>query len=76
VGYAFTNGEAAANFFASKAFAVIFLQSVATSGSVSVRQRGPFHGPHSCTLHPSVAQTLREHHVVSKSVFCLCEYPI
>src|SRR6056300_502952 len=47
-----------------------FFQSVATSGSVSVREHGPFHDPRWCTLHPSVVeivygQTLQE----SKSVF-------
>ena len=61
-----------AKFFASEAFAVDLLQSEATSGSVSDPTHGQFHDPHSCILHPSVVQTLRDHRVVSKSVFCLC----
>ena len=37
--------EASAPNFLSEAFAVIFLQSEATSGSVSVREHGQFRDP-------------------------------
>ena len=72
----FTTGEAAAKFFASEAFAVDLLESVATSGSVSDLTDDPF--PHLCGVaHHSTlgrmygAWDLR---YPTKSVFCLCAY--